>query len=228
MGTHVCWKQARLNMMWKQNRSNARKLRYLELTGSLAPQVKKARNQSQIFNRKSHNTTHRQSYHLQAMLTGLKCWKAKIRSEKINNHKTAMKKTAQIHLRQIKQYVLLNNSRTDNAVLCEINFLLKFVIDSLHLTPVEWIYFNTDMCKFESSQKDEGRAQSADSSKACRKLELLFVLAGSHDSYLLRLASHSEKFVHPWSLDNNNNVFFQTHGPYHSHNQTTQEHKKNG
>jgi len=48
-----------------------------------------------------------------------------------------MKKTAQIHLRQIKQYVLLNNSRTDNAVLCEINFLLKFVIDSLHLTPVE-------------------------------------------------------------------------------------------
>jgi len=27
----------------------------------------------------------------------------------------------------------------------------------------------TNMCKFESSQKDESRAQSADSSKACRK-----------------------------------------------------------
>jgi len=31
------------------------------------------------------------------------------------------------------------------------------------------IYFNIDMCKFESSQKDESRAQSADSSKAYRK-----------------------------------------------------------
>jgi len=28
---------------------------------------------------------------------------------------------------------------------------------------------NADMCKFESSQKDESRAQSADSSKAYRK-----------------------------------------------------------
>jgi len=36
--------------------------------------VKEARNQSQIFNRKSisRNTTHRRSYHLQAMLTGVK------------------------------------------------------------------------------------------------------------------------------------------------------------
>jgi len=29
---------------------------------------------------------------------------------------------------------------------------------------------NTDMCKFELSQKDESRAQSADSSKAYSKL----------------------------------------------------------
>jgi len=29
---------------------------------------------------------------------------------------------------------------------------------------------NTDMCKFESSQKDENRAQSANSSKAYGKL----------------------------------------------------------
>jgi len=36
--------------------------------------VKEARNRSQIFNRKSisRNTTHRQSCHLQAMLTGVK------------------------------------------------------------------------------------------------------------------------------------------------------------
>jgi len=39
--------------------------------------MKEARNQSQIFKRKSisRNTTHRQSYHLQAMLTGVeKLW----------------------------------------------------------------------------------------------------------------------------------------------------------
>jgi len=36
------------------------------------------------------------------------------------------------------------------------------------ITPVEWSYLNTDMCKFETSPK-ESRAQSADSSKAYRK-----------------------------------------------------------
>jgi len=51
-------------------------------------------------------------------------------------------------------------------VLREINFLLKFVIGSLLISPVEWSYLNTDMRKFESSQTDESRAQSADSSKA--------------------------------------------------------------
>jgi len=57
--------------------------------------VKEARNQSQIFNRKliSCNTTHCQSYHLQAMLTGVKRRKTNTRSEKVNNLKTAMKKT---------------------------------------------------------------------------------------------------------------------------------------
>jgi len=51
--------------------------------------------QSQIFNRKSisRNTTHRQSNHLQAMLTDVKRRKANTRSEKVNNLKTAMKKT---------------------------------------------------------------------------------------------------------------------------------------
>jgi len=36
------------------------------------------------------------------------------------------------------------------------------------ITPVEWSYLNTDVCKFETSQ-NESRAQSADSSKAYRK-----------------------------------------------------------
>jgi len=34
---------------------------------------------------------------------------------------------------------------------------------------VELIYLNTDMRKFETSQKDESRAQLADSSKAYKK-----------------------------------------------------------
>ena len=45
----------------------------------------------------------------------------------------------------------------------------SLLIDSL-LTPiVESTYLNRDMCKFESSQKDESRWQSTDSSKAYRK-----------------------------------------------------------
>jgi len=49
---------------------------------------------NQFFNRKSisRNTTHRQSYHLQAMLTGVKRRKANTSSEKADNLKTAMKK----------------------------------------------------------------------------------------------------------------------------------------
>ena len=46
---------------------------------------------------------------------------------------------------------------------------MKSVIDSLPSTPMEWSYLNTDMRKFETSQKEERRAQSADSSKAYRK-----------------------------------------------------------
>ena len=65
-------------------------------SSNFTPQVKEARNQSQIFNRKSisRNATHCQSYHLQAMLTGVKRRKANTRSEKVNNLKTAMKKRA--------------------------------------------------------------------------------------------------------------------------------------
>jgi len=44
----------------------------------------------------------------------------------------------------------------------------NLLIDSL-LTPiVERTYLNKDMCKFESSQKDESRWQSTDSLKAYR------------------------------------------------------------
>ena len=42
--------------------------------------------------------------------------------------------------------------------------------------PVEWSDLNKDMCKFESSQKDESRAQSADTSKAV-VLKLWYVRA---------------------------------------------------
>ena len=44
----------------------------------------------------------------------------------------------------------------------------NLLIDSL-LTPiVESTYLNRDVCKFASSQKDESRGQSTNSSKACR------------------------------------------------------------
>ena len=45
----------------------------------------------------------------------------------------------------------------------------NLLIDSLLTTIVESTYLNRDMCKFESSQKDESRWQSTDSSKAYRK-----------------------------------------------------------
>jgi len=50
----------------------------------------------------------------------------------------------------------------------EIDFLFKILLDSWTISPVEWSYLNTDMRKFEPSQKDESKAQSADS-KAYRK-----------------------------------------------------------
>jgi len=43
------------------------------------------------------------------------------------------------------------------------------VIHSLLTQIVESTYLNINMCKFESSQNYESRAQSVDSSKACRK-----------------------------------------------------------
>jgi len=45
----------------------------------------------------------------------------------------------------------------------------RFGIDSMHVSHVDSNDLNTDMCKFESSQKDESRSHSADFSKAYRK-----------------------------------------------------------
>ena len=61
-------------------------------SSSFTPQVKQGRNFSQNSSRKSisRNTTHRQSLHLQIVLTG-ESWKVKTRSEKANNHKTEWK-----------------------------------------------------------------------------------------------------------------------------------------
>jgi len=44
-----------------------------------------------------------------------------------------------------------------------------WLMDFKLFTFVETSYLNTDMRKFESSQKEESRAQTADSSKACSK-----------------------------------------------------------
>jgi len=46
-----------------------------------------------------------------------------------------------------------------NMILCKAWQFIKY----------EMISVETDMCEFESSQKDDSTAQSADSSKACRK-----------------------------------------------------------
>jgi len=74
--------------------SSGNVLQVTTYSSNFTPQVKETRNQSQIFNRKSisRNTRHRQSYHLQAMLTGVKRRKANTSSEKVNNLKTTMKK----------------------------------------------------------------------------------------------------------------------------------------
>jgi len=51
-------------------------------------------------------------------------------------------------------------------MLREIDFLVQNVlIDSLFISPVESSYFNTNMCKFEPSQKEAEPWQSADPSK---------------------------------------------------------------
>ena len=50
------------------------------------------------------------------------------------------------------------------------NFQRKKEIQSWKVPIVESTYLNRDMCKFESSQKDESRWQSTDSSKAYRNI----------------------------------------------------------
>jgi len=61
------------------------------------------------------------------------------------------------------------------------------LIDSL-LTPiVESTYLNRDMCKFESSQKDESRWQSIDSSKAYRNTSAFKCRTAVVSTYFLTL-----------------------------------------
>jgi len=48
----------------------------------------------------------------------------------------------------------------------------KFLIGNAKNVLVDSTYLNTDMCKFESSQKDESRALWTDSSNLTEKLEL--------------------------------------------------------
>jgi len=55
-------------------------------------------------------------------------------------------------------------------VLCEIDFHLKKFADGFKpVAFVETSYLNIDTCKFESSQKNESRTQSANASKVYRK-----------------------------------------------------------
>jgi len=62
----------------------------------------------------------------------------------------------------------------------------NLLIDSL-LTPiVESNYLNRDMCKFESSKKDESRWQSTDSSKAYRYTSAFKYLITCECSCILR------------------------------------------
>ena len=64
------------------------------------------------------------------------------------------------------------------------------MIDSLLITPVERSYLNTDMRKFETSQKEESRAQPADSFKSKAYIENLLELLLVHYSrvpYFFRL-----------------------------------------
>ena len=56
----------------------------------------------------------------------------------------------------------------------------RFPTKNLWMIPcffhLEWSYLNTDMRKFETSQKEESRAQSADSSKAYRKRRAFYCI----------------------------------------------------
>jgi len=55
-------------------------------------------------------------------------------------------------------------------MLCVTDILFKQFPDGFQASAIaETSYSNKDMCEFESSQKDESRAQSADSLKDCSK-----------------------------------------------------------
>jgi len=75
----------------------------------------------------------------------------------------------------------------------------KFAYDSFLLSLVEWSYFNTHICKFESSQKDGSRAQLADSSKSYRKPRVfngpILVTHCKLIALYVSISSYSEKYL---------------------------------
>ena len=82
----------------------------------------------------------------------------------------------------------------------------NLLIDSLLTPMVESAYLNRDMCKFESSQKDESRWQSTDSSKAYRntsafKCEITLVYLLS-PAYAIRLHKKNSKLYTLFRLRN--------------------------
>jgi len=69
------------------------------------------------------------------------------------------------------------------VVLHEIDFVFKKFADGFKpVTFAESSSLNTDMCMFESSQSEESRAQSANSSKACSKPR---ACKGSHPTLVM-------------------------------------------
>jgi len=77
----------------------------------------------------------------------------------------------------------------------------KLLIDSLLTPSVEITYLNIDMCKLESSQKGESRAESTDSSKAYRNSSAFkWKLEISHQKFHLAQVSKILKLKRSLSL----------------------------
>ena len=64
-------------------------------------------------------------------------------------------------------------------------------------TCLDTCYFNTDMCKFESSPNDESRTHSAHTLKAYSKLRAYGCLLLCRESHI----THSRRYNHPWSSE---------------------------
>ena len=68
-----------------------------------------------------------------------------------------------IHKESISKFLIANRFHV-TLYACEIDFLLKnLLIGALFMSLVRSTYLNTDMCRFESTQKNQSRAHLADS-----------------------------------------------------------------